>query len=221
MNIKSPLQAQAYEHLKEQILSGCLSTGTLYSETKLSSQLGISRTPMREALQCLSQDGYIDVIPSKGFMIRQLNGKDMLESIQIRCAIEGFCIHTIASEISQAKGIQLLKELEHLLIQQEKSLSLNDSLSSFMDYDHKFHLAIVSYADNREFNQTFQRLMYMIHLTTKTALTVQGRIKDTLKEHKQIFLHLQNGEGDLAYTILIRHLMAPLNLHLELKPQLA
>ena len=48
---------------------------------------------MREALQCLSQDGYITIIPSKGFMIRQLNEKDMKDSIQIRCAIERLLYH--------------------------------------------------------------------------------------------------------------------------------
>lgn len=75
---------------KNSILSGELEPRVLYSETKLSAQIGISRTPMREALQSLSQDGYITIIPSKGFMIRQLNEKDMKDSIEIRCAIEGF-----------------------------------------------------------------------------------------------------------------------------------
>lgn len=83
---------------KNGILNGELVPGQLYSETKLSAQIGISRTPMREALQCLSQDGYITIIPSKGFMIRQLNEKDMKDSIQIRCAIEGFCTTVIASQ---------------------------------------------------------------------------------------------------------------------------
>ena len=91
MKEKSFLQMQAYDSIKNGILNGELEPGQLYSETKLSAKIGISRTPMREALQCLSQDGYITIIPSKGFMIRQLNEKDMKDSIQIRCAIEGFC----------------------------------------------------------------------------------------------------------------------------------
>ena len=66
MVIKNSLQSQAYDTLKEQILSNILTPGVLYSETKISKELGISRTPMREALQCLSQDGYITIIPSRG-----------------------------------------------------------------------------------------------------------------------------------------------------------
>ena len=77
MKEKSFLQQQAYDTIKSSILSGEMEPNRLYSETKLSAQIGISRTPVREALQCLSQDGYITVIPSKGFMIRQLNDKDM------------------------------------------------------------------------------------------------------------------------------------------------
>ena len=73
MVIKNSLQSQAYDTLKEQILSNILTPGVLYSETKISKELGISRTPMREALQCLSQDGYITIIPSRGFKIRQLS----------------------------------------------------------------------------------------------------------------------------------------------------
>lgn len=64
MVAKNSLQSQAYNTLKEQILSNILTPGELYSETRIAKELGISRTPMREALQCLSQDGYITIIPS-------------------------------------------------------------------------------------------------------------------------------------------------------------
>ena len=121
INTKSSLQAQAYTYVKEQILTKKLVANVLYSETKLAAELGISRTPMRESLHCLSQDGYITIIPSKGFMIRQLTEKDMLETIQIRCAIEGFCTHVIASEIESKKGQQLIKTLNKLLELYEKS----------------------------------------------------------------------------------------------------
>lgn len=212
MNVRSPLQAQAYENLKDQILSGHLNSSTLYSETKLAAEMGISRTPMREALQCLSQDGYITVIPSKGFMIRQLNEKDMIESIQIRCAIEGLCTHLIASEIQSRKGQKLLKDMKKLLEQQEKSMELKDQYKAFMELDHKFHLSLVNFVNNQEFNHTFQRLMYLIHLTTATALSIPGRVEDTMVEHKQYFAYLQSGQGDEAYHLLVKHLMMPLNM---------
>ncbi|MFT4007750.1 MAG: GntR family transcriptional regulator, partial [Lacrimispora sp.] len=72
MNDNISLQSQAYNTIKEQILSKSLDSEVLYSETRLARELGISRTPLREALQCLSQDGYITIIPSRGFKIRIL-----------------------------------------------------------------------------------------------------------------------------------------------------
>lgn len=229
MGSKSPLQIQAYDYLKEMILTGKLEPNVLYSETKMSAEIGVSRTPMREAIQCLSQDGYITVVPSKGFMLRTLNEKDMLETIQIRCAIEGFCAQMAAAEIESKKGQKLLAELNKLLERQEKVLlapngpskenirsgSWNKtSMSQFMDYDHKFHLALINYAGNAEFQHTFQRLMYLIQLTTAGALAVPGRTEDTLKEHKLIFQYLEEGRGEEAYKLMMVHLMMPLTMHL-------
>lgn len=233
MESKSPLQIQAYEYLKNMILTGQLDPNTLYSETKLSAQIGISRTPMREAIQCLSQDGYITVVPSKGFKIRTLTERDMEESIQIRCAIEGFCIHLIAAEVESKKGQRFLHEMEKLLEKQERLLRQKNgpseenirngtwnrgTLDQFMEYDHQFHLALVNYAENREFQQIFQRLMYLIHLTTAEALSVPGRVEDTLKEHRMFYSYLKDGDGDAAYKLLMVHLLTPLTMHLvELK----
>lgn len=214
INTKSSLQAQAYTYVKEQILSKKLDPNVLYSETKLAAELGISRTPLRESLHCLSQDGYITIIPSKGFMIRQLTEKDMLETIQIRCAIEGFCTHVIANEIESKKGQQLVKTLNKLLESMKKAKDSTDSNDAFMEYDHKFHLALINYVDNSEFIQTFQRLMYLIHLTTTTALSVPGRIDSTMDEHEQYFNCLKAGDGNNAYNILVTHLMMPLKMHI-------
>ena len=149
MKEKSFLQLQAYDSIKNGILNGELVPGQLYSETKLSAQIGISRTPMREALQCLSQDGYITIIPSKGFMIRQLNEKDMKDSIQIRCAIEGFCTTVIASQADTKEGKRLLNNLKMILDNMEEALN-SDSLEDFIYYDHQFHLLIVNYLHNDE-----------------------------------------------------------------------
>lgn len=214
INKESSLQAQAYNYVKEQILGKKLVPNVLYSETKLAAELGISRTPMRDSLQCLSQDGYITIIPSKGFMIRQLTEKDLLETIQIRCALEGFCTNIIANEIESQKGQQLVKTLDKFLERMKNAKDSNDSHKAFMDYDHKFHLALINYVDNKEFSQTFHRLMYLIHLTTSTALSVPGRIDDTTNEHEQYFNYLKAGDGNAAYSVLMKHLMMPVNMHI-------
>lgn len=217
MQLMSSLQLEAYNYIKNLILTHQLDANTLYSETKLSKELGISRTPMREALQCLSQDGYITVIPSKGFRIRQLSQKDMKETIQIRCAIEGFCTQCLANEYNTSKGQQTIERLGEILKKQKESLSANDDYESFINYDHEFHLVLVNYIENEEINHMFQRLMYLIRLTTQSALQVEGRSIGTVDEHEEYFKMLKAGNGNEAYRILISHLMMPLNI---VKPEI-
>ena len=212
MQLMSSLQLEAYNYIKNLILTHQLDANTLYSETKLSKELGISRTPMREALQCLSQDGYITVIPSKGFRIRQLSQKDMKETIQIRCAIEGFCTQCLANEYNTSKGKQTIERLGEILKKQKESLSANDDYESFINYDHEFHLVLVNYIENEEINHMFQRLMYLIRLTTQSALQVEGRSIGTVDEHEEYYEKLKTGDGNEAYRILISHLMMPLNI---------
>lgn len=173
MQLMSSLQQEAYNYIKDLILTNRLDVNNLYSETKLSKELGISRTPMREALQCLSQDGYIDVIPSKGFRIRQLNQKDMKETIQIRCAIEGFCTHCLANDINTARGQKTIRELGNILDLQYKTIEDhpdNDNYEDFISYDHQFHLLLVKYINNDEVNHIFSKT----NVSDKTYFSVSS-----------------------------------------------
>jgi DNA-binding GntR family transcriptional regulator len=214
MNDSGSLQYQAYHTIKEQILSKSLDSEVLYSETRMAKELGISRTPLREALQYLSQEGYITIIPSRGFMIRRLDKETMRESIQVRCAIEGFCVH-IAAGCEDKKRINiLLKDMEESLARQKAALSAKNFPESFTEEDHQFHMLLVHFAENSEFNHLFQRLLYTIHLTTANALTVSGRAQATYEEHLSFYHHLKKGDSLQAYNVLITHLMMPLNMNI-------
>jgi DNA-binding GntR family transcriptional regulator len=214
MNDTGSLQYQAYHTIKEQILSKSLDSEVLYSETRMAKELGISRTPLREALQYLSQEGYITIIPSRGFMIRRLDKETMRESIQVRCAIEGFCVHMAAGCEDKKRVNILLKDMEESLARQKAALSAKNFPKSFTEEDHQFHMLLVHFAENSEFNHLFQRLLYTIHLTTANALTVSGRAQATYDEHLSFYQHLKKGDSLQAYNVLITHLMMPLNMNI-------
>lgn len=217
MNVKAEiysLQYNAYEHLRNLILSGDLQADVLYSETKMSKMLGISRTPFREAIKRLSQEGYIEVIPSKGFMLRKLNEKDIIEIVQIRCAIEGFCTHIVYENMDTDKARNLFLEMERLLERQEEIVKNKGSVNELMEYDHMFHLALVSFCDNEEFLHIFQRLMYLIRLMTNQALSVENRPEETVLEHREFFNNLKNGKQSKAYKNLVDHLNMPLKINI-------
>ena len=125
------------------------------------------------------------------------------------------CTNQIASQAHTEKGKQLLRSLEQTLGFMEKSLDRDDDLESFIHYDHQFHLLLVNHMENDEFNHIFQRLLYLIRLTSQDALAVNGRIQGTLDEHKNYLNALKAGDGSKAYQIMIHHLMMPLKMHEE------
>ncbi len=214
MNDTGSLQYQAYHIIKEQILSKALDSEVLYSETRLAKELGISRTPLREALQYLSQEGYITIIPSRGFKIRRLDKETMRESIEARCAIEGFCVHLAAQCPDEERYQKLMADMKESLNLQKAALASGNFSTSFTEADHQFHLLLVHFARNSEFNHLFQRLLYTIHLTTSNALAITGRAQKTYEEHLEFYKHLENRDSLQAYQTLIDHLMMPLNLNL-------
>lgn len=214
MNETTSLQSQTYHTIKELILSKSLDCKVLYSETQLAKELGISRTPLREALQCLSQDGYITIIPSRGFKIRSLNKETMAESIEARCAIEGFCIHLFHACEDLPRRQKLLEDMKESLSRQKSALTSKNFPDAFTEEDHQFHMLLVHFANNSEFNHLFQRLLYMIHLTTAGALMISGRAQATYEEHLSFYQYLKKGDTDQAYQTLIAHLMMPLKMDL-------
>ena len=213
MKEKSFLQQQAYDTIKAAFYQAKWNQTAF---TPKPSSLHRSAYPVRlseKRSSAWSQDGYITVIPSKGFMIRQLNDKDMKDSIEIRCAIEGFCTNMVASQIDTEKGRQLLHSLEQTLSDMEESLENGVQLEHFIDSDHQFHLLLVGYMENDEFNQIFQRLLYLIRLTSQDALAVEGRIQGTMEEHRNYLHALRNGDGSRAYQLMMEHLLMPLKMH--------
>ncbi|MDD3240996.1 MAG: GntR family transcriptional regulator [Lachnospira sp.] len=208
---KSSLQSQAYEAIKELILTNSLDSSKLYSETQLAKNMGISCTPLREALQCLSQDGSITIIPSRGFKVRVLNKKNARMIIEARCAIEGFCVHSIVADKGSIRYEKLISQLEETLEVMRNTVHSEDHIPEFTEADHRFHLLIVHYLGNTEFNGMYQRLMYMIHLTSTQVLAVPGRLDSTLSEHEAILNYIKSDQGDEAYQALLSHLMMPMN----------
>ncbi len=208
----STAQFNAYEYLKKLILTGELKIDTLYSETKMSKEAGVSRTPFREAIKKLSHEGFLEVVPSKGFMLRKLNEKDIRETIQVRCAIEGFCTHLICDNLETKKTKELLKLLDELLTKQEECIGTETDNKKLLEYDHAFHLAIIKFSDNSEFVSIFQNLMHLIRLITNQSLAIKGRPKDTISEHREFYNNLVAGNEAAAYKILVSHLNMPITI---------
>ena len=129
----TPLNEQAYNYLQKLIMENHFSYQEVYSETKLSKELGISRTPLRDAVHRLAQEGYIDIIPSKGFMLHQMNRKDVNETFQIRSALECYCTLQITRSYESRNSKKLFRELDFIMECLKEILETTKSIEEFSE----------------------------------------------------------------------------------------
>ena len=215
MNTFKPLQQKAYEYLKELIFSDSLSYSQVYSETKVAKELGISRTPMRDAIHRLAQERYIDIIPSKGFCLHQMDRQDIQETFQVRSAIEGYCTYLIAGDYRSPKAQNLFKRLEALLDTQKEILNTSQSIPDFVKLDNQFHLEIVGYSENHTLIELFQSYLYQIRRLAFLSLAHKRRMQDTLWKHTQILEHMKYGNTSQIYRITMLHMEKPKGINLD------
>lgn len=208
MKVLKPLQMQAYEYMKGKILNNEFTPGEIYSETKIATEIGISRTPFRDAIQRLVQEGYIDIIPSKGFMLHEMEVRDIVETFQIRTAIEGYCAILAAKEAKSEKAKTLFRELDKLMDALDK-FAEEDNISQFVEYDNQFHLKLVAYAGNSVFDEMFGMYIHRIRNMASSSLMHPGRVAETLKEHKDIVKAMKSGDIAEVNNAIAAHMERP------------
>ncbi len=217
MTLMTPLNEQAFQYLKNMITNHELSYQEIYSETKLAKKLGISRTPFRDAVHRLAQEGYIDIIPNKGFCIHQLTKKDVDETFQIRSALESYCTFQIArdSAAGEPKAAALLKELEEIMEKLKKILDSTQSIPDFSQYDFEYHTKIIDYIENEKISDIFDTFMYRMWSLAQSSLSHAGRMKDTYEEHMAILKAMKAGDTEHIFAITLRHMETPRMINLE------
>ena len=211
--MKIPLQEFAYNKCQELIGSGELSPGHLYSESSMSRQLGISRTPLRTALQQLERDGLIIRLPQRGFYVYQFKEKDIEELFAIRKAIEGYAVEHIAKK---KREIDLRQAKIHLKAQEEARQS--DDFSIFMREDRKFHENIVNALDNKRLVMIYSDLRQSIELIGLKRSKINSQRNQSIAEHKTIINAIEKGDPLAAREAVYNHLdMAMVSLKKYLK----
>lgn len=210
-----PLNEQAYDYLKGLIADSKLSYQEIYSETRLAKEIGISRTPLRDAIQRLAQEGYIDIIPSKGFRIHQLTKKDVADTFQIRSAIESYCTLVIAREAETRKAKKLFRELEFILGEMNEIMNTDRDISEFSVNDFLFHKKIVEYVDNEHFISVFETYIYRMKKLAELSLAHKGRMEDTCIEHANILEGMKKGDTENIYITTLEHMSKPQKINLD------
>ncbi len=213
MEVKKTLQVQAYEHIKNMILDGTLEYEAIYSETKIAKEIGISRTPMRDAIQYLSQERYIDIIPNKGFRLHRMSMEDFTQTYQIRTAIEGYCARQLAMNVEEIEAQKVIAFLEVYLRKQK--LEIDGSVEEYLEADTGFHKALVDYTNNQELMKLFDSYIYRMRNMALHSLSHEGRRKSAYEEHLAIYEEVKKGNSIGAYEKIIIHMENPKNISVD------
>lgn len=195
------LKERAYDKLKKLIITGSLEQGVLYNERRLAEALGVSRTPVREALLELSQEGMVAFVPGRGVEVCKITAKQVREVFEIRRIIEGHIIKEITKKLTSED----IKRLDRNITRQEK-LAERDERHEFIEYDKRFHLYLASKTGNRQIEAILLNLRDQIHLMGIRAVEDNSRMKQVTEEHQRILTSLKEGNSKNAYKELIKHL---------------
>lgn len=213
------LQEEAYTHIKEQILSGALREEQIYSETKIAAMIGISRTPVKDALVRLSQERLVDILPSRGFRLHRMSEADIWDTYQVRTAVEGFCVVHLAHRKDTPEGRTAIAELEESIARM-KALA-EAPIEELWQEDLAFHRRLVVFSGNREFAQLFESCNHRMSVIAKQSFQSPNRRQAAIAEHQAILdaVRACSGRDDLtAYGALRTHMEASRDIVLREDP---
>ena len=195
------LSKKVYRVLKERIIKGDLVQGSKLLEAKIAEQLGVSRTPVREAIRELAVEGFVKISPNQGVEISNISIEDIQEVLQIRGVLEGLATKLAATKITKEK----IKELESFNKNMEKFVSKGDILS-FIKESEKFHELVLDTCGNSRLIRFRKNLDDQIHRYRSISLNIPGRPEYALEEHRKITEALKQGDSSKADKLSKMHI---------------
>ena len=203
---RSSLSQQAIDLLREQIYNHALAPGQRLDEALLAEQLGISRTPLREALKVLAAEGLVDLQPHKGCFVSELTLRDLEEIFPIMATLEGRVAHEVAAKRTPAQ----LKALEALHEKLERHAAAGD-VNRYYETNYVFHHQMQECAGNRWLQIVIGDLRKLLKLSRHHSLRLEGRLAASLAEHRALMQALQRQDAEAAERVMRDHLLAQLD----------
>jgi DNA-binding GntR family transcriptional regulator len=187
-------------YLKQAIIAGDLRPGERLVEPLLAEQLKVSRTPVREAIFQLENEGLVERIPYRGAVVASISSRDVSEIYTIKSAIEGLAARLACQNVTPLQ----IKQLRDLLKQMEAYAKKRD-LDQYTGVSRSFHVQIIEIADNKWLLDVYRRLDPPIHGLRILALSIPGRPKNSVREHRAILEAIAGRDGEKAEVLTQHH----------------
>lgn len=194
------LGEQTYEIIQDAIVSLTFKPGDRLSVQRLSDQLGVSRTPVKDAFQRLEQEGLVSVVPRRGTFVSPIEVQDIDEIMEARALIEGFAARRAALELSEDD----LLEAEGILRRQGNALEAGHIPES-AEIGHGFHVIVLGKLENQRMVVFLKQMDLQYTRIRRIFSDVFSRQSQSLKEHHQILATLQAKNPEAAYHAMFDH----------------
>ncbi len=189
-----------FEKIREDVLNGVYKNGEKIVEAKLAEELGVSRTPVREALKQLELDGLVENIPNRGVVVKGISQQDVEDIYTIRVAIEGIAAKWASERISDQE-IEDLKEVYELM---EFYTYRKDPDKTF-ELNSKFHEIIYKSTRSRYLEHVLKDFQLFIKSARSKSLKSDGRLEHALEEHKQILDAFMERDVEKSVEAVLHH----------------
>ncbi len=200
------LTSLIFEKIREDILNGRYTSGDKLVEIKLADELGVSRTPVREALKQLELDGLVDNIPNRGVVVKGISVQDIDDILTIRLCIEGLVGEWAAERIDEDE-IKTLEEIYDLM----EFYTMKNDVDKIFELNTKFHETLYKATKSRYLEGVLNDFQLFIKRARNDSLKSEGRSDIALTEHYKILEALKRHEPIESKTALIKHITASNN----------
>lgn len=199
------LKEKVFDTIRKSIISLSLLPGQQLVEQRLAEELGVSKSPIREALQKLEQKGLVYTIPFKGCFVTEITPKEIEDTFQFREALETYCVRLICEFVSEDEFIRL----KTILSQGEIALQRND-IENCYSINTQFHDALVGLTNNSKIIQNYSTLRDHLDRYRNIASRIKGRVAQSHQDHVSILESIERKDGVQSEKKMSAHMRSVL-----------
>ena len=202
VNDKYSLRGRVFQKLREDILSGKYQEPEELKEVAIGEELGVSRTPVREAFRQLELEGLIQIIPNKGAYVTGITAKDVKDIYMIRSLLEGLCARLATEKITKEQMEEMEENIYLADFHAQKG-----HMDQMAELDNRFHDILYEACDSKLLEHTLKDYHeYVLRVRQKTLSTnTRGRASND--EHRQIMEAIKAGDADRAEKLANQHMI--------------
>lgn len=196
-----PLRDVVFNTLRDAILTGKLVPGERLMENQLAEKLGVSRTPVREALRMLELENLVELVPRKGAQVLDMGEKDIVDILEIRSALEGLATSLACKKMSK----ETLQQMKNMEVDFERAVAEND-VERFVDIDEEFHDLIFSSTENNKLMQMFRTLRIQMYRYRMALAKNDTSMSTIVAHHRSIIRAIENHDSEEGASIAQGHI---------------